>query len=109
MDKEKTTFVIPAMWADHHVLAVRDVLGGLAGVSNVYASAMDKTVNLDLDAKVSSREAVAKALTAAGYAPGELTASGPAPVNKVAWATCGYRVTCSNLADQAMSGDFRKY
>jgi copper chaperone CopZ len=106
---ERTTFVIPGMWADHHVLAVRDVLGGLAGVSNVYASAMDKEVSLELDAKATSPEAVAKTLAAAGYAPGELPESGPAPRNKVAWATCGYRVTCSNLADQAMSGDFRKY
>ncbi len=106
---QRTTFVIPAMWADHHVLAVLGVLGGLAGVSNVYASAMNKEVSLDLDAKATNADAVAKALTAAGYAPGELTASGPAPVNKVAWAASGYRVTSSNLADQAMSGDFRKY
>jgi copper chaperone CopZ len=106
---EKTTFVIPGMWADHHVLAVRDVLAGLPGVSNVYASAMDREATLDLDASETSPESVAKALTGAGYAPGELILSGPAPVNKVAWATCGYRVTISNLVDQAMSGDFRKY
>jgi copper chaperone CopZ len=105
----KVTFVIPGMWADHHVLAVRGVLGALPGVSNVYASAMDKEVSLDLDAKATSPEAVAEALAAAGYAPGDLPGSGAAPRNKVSWATCGYRVTCSNLVDQAMSGDFRKY
>ena len=106
---EKLSFVIPGMWADHHVLAVRDVLGAVPGVSNVYASAMDKEVSLELDSKATSAEAVTEALVSAGYAPGALPESGPAPRNKVAWATCGYRVTCSNLADQAMSGDFRKY
>jgi copper chaperone CopZ len=106
---EKATFVIPGMWADHHVLAVRDVLGAMPGVSNVYASAMDRQVSLELDAKATSTESVAEALAAAGYPSGELTESGAAPRNKVAWATCGYRVTCSNLNDQAMSGDFRKY
>jgi copper chaperone CopZ len=106
---QKVTFVIPGMWADHHVLAVRDVLRGLPGVSNVYASAMDKEVSLELDAQAASPEAVAKALVAGGYAPGVLPESGPAPRNKVSWATCGYRVTCSNLADQPMSGESRKH
>jgi copper chaperone CopZ len=106
---EKVTFVIPGMWADHHVLAVRDVLGAVPGVSNVYASAMDKEVSLEMDAKATSADAVAEALVSAGYAPGVLPQSGPAPRKKVAWANCGCRVTTSNLADQPMSGESRKH
>jgi copper chaperone CopZ len=106
---EKLTFVIPGMWADHHVLAVRDVLGAVPGVGNVYASAMDKEVSVDLDAKAANAAAVVEALTAAGYAPGVLPESGPAPRKKVAWATCGYRVTTSNMIDQPTSGESRKH
>ena len=106
---DKATFAIPALWADHHVLAVRDVLGGMPGVANIAASAMNKEVALDFDPAKTSPDAIAKALTAAGYAPGEIPQPGPAPQKKVAWNACGYRVTVTNQTDLAMSGDFRKY
>ncbi|MEJ2207618.1 MAG: hypothetical protein P8129_01105 [Anaerolineae bacterium] len=35
---EKVTFNIPAMWADHHVLKVRQTLTQIGGVENVLAS-----------------------------------------------------------------------
>ena len=106
---DRATYTIPAMWADHHVLAVREALGALPGVSNVVASAMDKQVTLDFDSKKTSADDIAKGLAAAGYEPGELQHAGAAPRNKIAWASCGYRVTVTNMADLAMSGDHRKY
>ena len=106
---DRATFTIPALWADHHVLAVRQVLGAVPGVANIAASAMNREVALDFDPAATSPEAIAKALSAAGYAPGELPQAGPAPQKKAAWNTCGYRVTVTNQADSAMSGDHRKY
>lgn len=106
---EKASFTIPALWADHHVLAVRDVLAQAPGVSNVVASAMNKSVALDFDPAVTSPEAISKALAAAGYMPGGLPHAGEAPRKKAEWDASGYRVTVTNMADLAMSGDFRKY
>ena len=105
----KAAFTIPALWADHHVLAIRDLLGALPGVSNIASSAMNKQVSLDFDSKATSPDAIAKALAAAGYEPGEIPQAGPAPRQKAGWNGCGYRVTVTNMADQAMSGDHRKY
>ena len=106
---DKAVFTIPALWADHHVLAIHDVLGAVPGVSNITASAMDKQVALDFDPAATSPDAIAKVLTAAGYAPGDIPQAGPAPRQKAAWNVCGYRVTVTNMADLAMSGDHRKY
>ena len=103
---DRATFTIPALWADHHVLAVRDVLGALPGVSNIDASAMNKQVALDFDPAATSADAIAKALTAAGYAPGEIPQAPPAPAKKVAWNVSGYRVTVTNQADHGHVGRF---
>ncbi len=45
---EELVFGVPAMWADHHVLAVRNALFALAGVDNVEASSAFKTVRVVL-------------------------------------------------------------
>jgi copper chaperone CopZ len=106
---EKSTLSVPGMWADHHVLAVRDALGKLPGVANVYASAMKRQVDVEFDPKAVSAEAIVKGLAAAGYAPGPLAEAGPAPRNKPEWAINVLRVTATNQADGALSGDFRRY
>lgn len=106
---EKATLTVPGMWADHHVLAVRDALGKLSGVTNVAASAMNRQVVVEFDPKTVSAEAIGKGLAAAGYAPGPLAEAGPAPRNKPEWAVSTLRVTVTNLADGALSGDFRRY
>jgi copper chaperone CopZ len=106
---ERLTFTIPALWADHHVLAVRDVLGAMPGVSGVEASAMKRQVSLEFDPTATSADAIAQGLSAAGYAPGDLPEAGQVPRRKPAWAASGYRVAVTNQADLTMSGDFRKY
>lgn len=35
---ETTTISVPAMFGDHHVLQVRRIRSGLAGVEHIYAS-----------------------------------------------------------------------
>ncbi len=46
---EKVVLRVPTMWADHHILAVREALGQTAGVTEVVASAMYKDVVIQYD------------------------------------------------------------
>jgi copper chaperone CopZ len=64
---EKVTFSIPALWADHHVLAVRQLLGQVAGVEEVIASAMYKDVLIRYDPSTVTADALAGKLAEAGY------------------------------------------
>ncbi len=68
---DKVTLTIPGMYGDHHVLAVRNLLGGMAGVENIYASSAFKQVVVTFDpAKVQPADFETK-LAAEGYAVGE--------------------------------------
>ena len=102
---------IPALWADHHVIAVKRLLSPIAGVEDVLASSAFKAVVIEYDAKKTSEQALVKALTDAGYAPGELEVVGRQPDGKYdpAWDTNGVRVTVTNQVDLQLSGEFRKY
>ncbi|MCX7669361.1 MAG: heavy-metal-associated domain-containing protein, partial [Anaerolineae bacterium] len=64
---EKLQFNIPGMWADHHVLKVRNVLTGMAGVQDVVASSAFRMVALNYDPAVVTPEQIAAALASAGY------------------------------------------
>jgi copper chaperone CopZ len=107
MDEFSVT--VPAMWADHHVLIVREALGALAGVSAVSASARDHTVSVSYDSKETDEAALAACLVQSGYEPGDFVAGEAPPTNKPAWKDAGGRVTITNDADLTMSGDHRKY
>jgi copper chaperone CopZ len=110
---DKVVLDLPALWADHHVLRVREALMGLAGVEDVYASAAWKQVLVTYDSKETDQEAIEKTLTEAGYPVG----AGAPPVLAVPgvanrdpkWATLGFRMTETNRADREMSGEFRRY
>jgi copper chaperone CopZ len=106
---QQLDLTIQALWADHHVVALRDTLTALPGVDSVNASAMERRVHIEYDPAQTTPDAIAESLTAAGYAPGALDAADAALQNKPAWATGGLRVTVTNPVDQAMSGDYRKY
>ena len=106
---EELALVLPAMWADHHVLAVRGVLTALPGVGQLDASARDFSLRVAFDPAATGAEAITAALTGAGYAPGDLPAGGEPQRDKPAWASGGGRTTTTNPADLAMSGDHRKY
>jgi len=106
---EQLDLVLPALWADHHVLTVRGVLAGLPGVRDVQASARDFGLRVSFEPAAVDRATILTALAAAGYEPGEPPAGGEAERSKPAWATAGTRSTATNPADLAMSGDHRKY
>ncbi len=110
---EKVVFEVPTLWADHHVLKVRDVLANLEGVGGVYASSGWKQVLVNYDAAETNPAAIEKALAEAGYPVGE----GEMPVLALPgtrlrdpqWAVLGSRMTETNQADLDMSGEFRRY
>ncbi len=64
---EKLQLNVPDMWADHHVLKVRAVLGALPGVQEVIASSAFRMVALSYDPACVSPGAIMAALEDAGY------------------------------------------
>ncbi len=109
---EKTVLHVPKMYADHHVLAVREALLPLDGVEEVMASSAFKRVVVGYDSARLEPSAIEEALRAAGYGPGEDWEIPSPPEGKEddsAWFKTIRRVTETNVLDLQMSGDFRKY
>lgn len=108
----QTVVKVPAMWADHHVLAVRKTLLELAGVNEIKASSARRTVLVEFDEKATSEDAIQEALSAAGYSPDEAPTMGDFPKRHEdgsAWHTVLDRNTTTEKADREMAGDFRRY
>jgi len=68
---DKLVLTIPTLYGDHHTAAVRRLLGALPGVGDLLVSAAFRQVSLAYDPSKTSAEAIEKALTAEGYAPGD--------------------------------------
>jgi copper chaperone CopZ len=107
------TLDVPTLWADHHVLKVREALVGLEGVEDVYASSAWKQVLVTYNNRKVKRAEIEKALDDAGYPVGK----GEVPVvvepteirRDPQWEVLGARSTETNQADLEMSGEFRRY
>jgi hypothetical protein len=84
----KATFDVPTLWADHHVLKVREALLGLDGVDDVYASSAWKQVLVTYNKKIKKADIENR--------------------RDPQWAE-GVRMTQTNRADLEMSGEFRRY
>lgn len=108
---KKVTLTVPALYADHHVTRVKNLLSPLAGVENVVASSAFKEVVVEFDEKKTTQDALVKALSDAGYAPGkeEVVEKSPFATPDVAWEKLGVRSTETNQVDLQLSGEFRKY
>ncbi len=108
---EKLVLQVPAMYADHHVLAVRQALFRLTGVDDVEASSALKVVRLTYDPAKVDPAKIQEALAAAGYGSKEEVLSQPSSHHDEhsAWQTLIRRITATNQLDLEMSGDFRKY
>lgn len=110
---EKVVLDLPTLWADHHVLKVREALLSLEGVRSVYASSAWKQVLVEYDSAKVDRSVIEKRLAEAGYPVGQ----GEPPVlvqptprrRDPQWAELPVRTTQTNQADIDMSGEFRKY
>ena len=106
---EELILAVPGMWADHHVLAVRDLLREDDAVTSTTASALAGAVRVEYDASRTDPQRITALLTKGGYACGQPEQAADPPTDKPAWATAGVRVTTTNALDLAMSGDHRKY
>jgi copper chaperone CopZ len=58
---------LPSMYGDHHVLEVRRILLGFAGVKDVYASSAFHVVEVEYDSKKTPKKDLIEALEKAGY------------------------------------------
>jgi copper chaperone CopZ len=101
------TVNVPTMFADHHVLKVREVLLAMAGVEDVVASSAWQAVIVTYDPAKTEPQAIQKALTDAGYTPDQ-----PTPIlaslvgsqfKDPGWAAVAPRVTRTNAVDAKMS------
>jgi hypothetical protein len=106
---EQLALIVPGMWADHHVIAVRGLFHDSEDVRVTGASAMDATLRLEYDAAKTDPQRIAARLEQAGYPTGEPSYAETPPTDKPAWLTAGVRVTVTDAADLTMSGDYRKY
>ncbi len=104
---------MPTMYADHHVLKVRETLEGLKGIEEAYASSAWKKLMISYEEKSIKPAEIEEALTKAGYSPGE----GATPILVTAssdlkrdpqWEKLGSRVTETNQIDLEMSGQSRR-
>ena len=109
----RVTLEVPTMWADHHVLKVREVLANLEGVEDVYASSAWKQVLVAYEDGRTDSAAIEKALAEAGYpVDGREVPVLVQPTEKrrdPQWEVLGSRMTMTNQADVEMSGEFRRY
>ncbi len=64
------TFDLPAMYADHHVALVRQMVLALPGVTAVTASAARHQLEVTFDPAQLTEAALTSALTQNGYPPG---------------------------------------
>jgi len=109
---EKVRYSVPKMYADHHVLKVREGLMSVEGVKDVLASSSRKMVVVWFDPNVVSADVIAEKLKAIGYGPGEEESLPvlPKPADDESpWFRVLPRVTQTNMKDLEMSGDFRRY
>jgi copper chaperone CopZ len=98
---------MPLMYADHHVLKVRDALTDLDGIEEVYASSAWKQLMISFDPKVVKQADIEKALDQAGYPPGEgetpILVKASAIKRDPQWEVLDIRVTETNTADLGRS------
>ena len=64
---EKAIINVPAMYGDHHVLEVRQILFALSGVEDVSASSCFQTVEVEFDPAKTNSEEITAILAEAGY------------------------------------------
>lgn len=110
---EKLILDLPSMYADHHVLRVRETLLALDGVKDVFASSAWKQISVSFEPDKTSQEELKKALSAAGYGGEDeqtpILVMADAIKRDPQWQVVGSRVTRTNPSDNKLSGEFRRY
>jgi len=107
----KFSISVPTMYADHHVLKVRQALEGLEGVASVVASSAGHRVTVETDDGVTPQQ-VGQVLAKAGYPPNQEPEMPDLLENSKdgsPWYRVVPRPTLTHAQDLALSGDFRRY
>lgn len=110
---EKAVLNLPTLYADHHVMILREALLAIEGVTDVYASSAWKQAVVTFDPQKTDPGAIEQAAVAAGYPVGE--ADLPVLVKREEigrdpqWEKQDIRVSKTNRADLEMSGEHRRY
>ena len=74
-DLQNETISLPAMYGDHHVVEVRQIVTALPGVKEVRASASRRKIFIAFDLAQVTLEAISAALAQGGFAPGAASAA----------------------------------
>jgi len=110
---EEIVLDLPSMYADHHVLVVRNALDGIKGIEEIYASSAWRQLLVTFDPKVIDPSKIEETLEGAGYPVGEAKATAIVTANDIKrdphLESLGSRNTKTNFADLKMSGEFRRY
>jgi len=109
---ESLVLNVPKMYADHHVLAIREALLSLEGVKEVTASSAFKMVRVSYDPAIIEPAAIEDKLRAVGYGPGEdweLPDLPEAKEDESPWFQYIWRTTQTDPREIEMAGDFRMY
>jgi hypothetical protein len=69
-DVQIESISLPAMFGDHHVVQVRQIVSALPGVKAVRASASRRTLSVTFNRAQLTVEALCAALAQGGFAPG---------------------------------------
>ena len=69
-DYQNESISLPAMFGDHHVVQVRQIVMALPGVKEVRASASRRKISVTFNPAQLSLEALCAALAQGGFAPG---------------------------------------
>jgi copper chaperone CopZ len=102
---KKFTISVPTMYADHHVLKVRQILGELDGVTNVVASSAGRRVTVEVDNGLTPQQ-IGRVLERAGYPPNVEPALPEHPQRSKdgsSWYMLIHRVTRTNPGDPGTS------
>ena len=83
-DYQKENISVPAMFGDHHVVQVRQIVSALPGVKAIQASASRRKITVTFDRAQVTLAAISAALAQAGFAPGvapaEAAGAGDLPI-----------------------------
>ena len=104
---------MPNMYADHHVLKVKDALDELDGIEETYASSAWKKLMISYEDKTIKPTEIEEALSKAGYPPGDgetpiLVEFSPDIKRDPQWEILGNRVTETNQIDLELSGQSKR-
>jgi len=69
-DLQNETISLPAMYGDHHVVEVRQIVNALPGVKEVRASASRRKVFIAFNPAQVTLQAISAALAQGGFVPG---------------------------------------